>query len=150
MNRKIDVDDFLAQEKIAVVGVSRQKNKFGNMIFRELKQRNRKVFAVNPSTDTVEDGPCYRDLKSLPEPVDGAILVIRPQQSEQVVKDAVEAGIKRIWLQNGAHSAEAVSFCQKNNITVVANECILMFLEPVAFIHRLHRGLNKLFGKFPK
>ncbi len=150
MTRKSDVDDFLAQKKLAVVGVSRTRSKFGNVIFRELKKRDYQVFPVNANAPTVEDEPCYPDLKSLPESVDGAVLVIPPEKTEQVVKDASEAGIPRIWMQLGAQSEAAIAFCKKNNMTVISRECILMFAEPVTILHKLHQWVWKLLGKLPK
>jgi hypothetical protein len=148
--RKTDVDDFLVQEKLAVVGASRSRNKFGNTVFRELKKKGYRVFPVNNQAETLEGEPCYPDLKSLPEPVGGVIVVVPSQRTPQVVKEAKEAGITRVWLQYGANSKEAVQFCLDNNMTVVANECILMFIEPVNSVHKFHRWLWKLFGKYPR
>ncbi len=44
-------------------------------------------------------------LKSLPAPVDGVLIVVPPAQTEQVVREAAEAGIHRVWMQPGADSA---------------------------------------------
>ena len=149
-NRITDINDFLAQKKLAVVGASRSQNKFGNVVFRELKQRNYQVFPINSQAKTIEGVPCWPDLKSLPEPVDGAVFVVPPAVTEHVVKDAKEAGIPRIWMQYGSHSQDAVDFCKENNMTVVANECIMMFAEPVGSFHKFHRWLWKLFRIYPK
>jgi hypothetical protein len=53
-------------------------------------------------------------------------------------------------MQQGAESKEAIRFCEDNNIAVVHGECILMFAEPLAFGHRLHRWIWKLLGRLPK
>lgn len=150
MTKKVDVDEFLNQEKLAVVGVSRKKSKFGNAIFRELKKKGFDVYPINAHADTIEGEKCYPDLKSLPETVGGAVIVVPPAQTEQVVKDAKDAGIPRVWMQQGAQSDAAIAFCKENNISVVAKECILMFVEPVESIHKFHRWLWKIFGKLPK
>lgn len=149
INRKVDVDDFVGQEKLAVVGVSRKKSKFGNATFRGLKKKGYTVFPVNANTDTIEGVKCYPDLKSLPEDVGGAIIVVPPTQTEKVVKDAAEAGIKRVWMQLGSESEAAIDFCKKNDINVIANECIFMFAEPVSGGHKFHRWIWKLFKKLP-
>ncbi len=150
MTRKSDVDGFLKQKKLAVVGVSRKANKFGNYVFRELKQRGFQVFPVNAYMETFDGEHCYPDLKSLPEPVEGVVLAISPAQSEQVVKDAAAANVPLVWMQQGSESAAAVQFCKEHNITAITGQCILMFLEPVTSIHKFHRWLWKLFGKLPK
>ena len=64
--------------------------------------------------------------------------------------EANEAGIKKIWMQQGSESPKAIKFCKENGIELVEGECIMMFSEPVKSIHKFHRGLNKLFGKYPK
>lgn len=150
MTRKLDVDGFLKQKKLAVVGVSRQKTKFGSTIYHELKKKGFRVFPVNAHMETFDGERCYPDLKSLPEPVDGAVLVIPPAQTEQVVKDAAAANIPLIWMQQGSKSEAAVQFCKEHNITTVTGECILLYAEPVDSIHKFHRWLKKIFGRMPK
>jgi hypothetical protein len=150
MTRKSDVDGFLKLKKLAVVGVSHQKTKFGSTIYHELKKKGFRVFPVNTHMETFDNERCYPDLKSLPEPVDGAVLVIPPAQTEQVVKDAAAANVPFIWMQQGSESQPAVQFCNDHNITVITGQCILMFLEPVTSVHKFHRWLLKLFGKLPK
>jgi predicted CoA-binding protein len=150
MTRKLDVDRFFSKKKLAVVGVSRQKYKFGNTVYYDLKKKGFRVFPVNAHMQTFDNERCFPDLKSLPEPIDGAVLVIPPAQTEQIVKDAAAANVPLIWMQQGSESKSAVQFCKEHNITTVTGECILMFAEPVAFFHKFHRWLNKLFGKLPK
>ena len=58
------IADFLAQERIAVAGVSREPGgkHGGNVVYKRLKERGYQVFAVNPNADTVEGDPCFHDL----------------------------------------------------------------------------------------
>jgi len=71
------VDDFLAQKRIAVAGVSRQNSRHptGNLIYRRLKNSGHDVFAVNPHMQTFEGDCCYPDLQSIPGGVDGVVIV---------------------------------------------------------------------------
>ena len=78
------------------------------------------------------------------------MIVVPPAQTEAVVRAAAEAGIKRVWMQQGSQSPEAIRFCEEHGISVVRRECILMFTEPVTSIHRVHRGLWRLLGKLPR
>jgi hypothetical protein len=149
MNSKKTVEEFLAQKKIAVVGVSRKKTKFGNAIYRELKQKGYNVFPINPNMQTFEGDACYPDLLSLPEKVDAVIINVPPVQTEKVVKEVKEAGINKVWLQQGSQSDEAVKYCEENGIDCVSNECILMFAQPSAFIHRAHKWVWGVLGKLP-
>jgi len=150
MTTKTAVEIFLIQKKLAVIGISRNKKKFGNVIYKELKSKGYDVYPVNPNTAIIEGDKCYPDLKSLPDEVTGAVVVVPPAQSEKVIKSAYEKGIKNIWLQQGAHSDKAVEICEEKGMNYVKGECILMFAEPVTSIHKFHRWIWKLIGKYPK
>lgn len=86
----------------------------------------------------------------MPEPVDGVFISVPPAETERVVEEAAVAGIRRVWMQQGAESPPAVRFCEENGIQAVHGECILMFAEPTAFYHRLHRWVWKILGKLPR
>jgi len=150
MTSNADIKDFLAQHTLAVVGVSRSGKKFGNIAYRELKAKGYRLFAVHPVAESVEGDPAYPSLAALPEKPGGVLVVVPPDQSEKVVKQAREAGITRVWLQQGAESQTAIKYCQDNGIRLVHNECIMMFAEPIPFFHNVHRWIWGLFGKLPK
>ena len=150
MNAKKDVDEFLAQKNIAVVGVSRKKTKFGNAIYRELKQKGYNVYPVNPNMNSLDGDTCYPDLLSISSNVDAVVINVPPAQTEKVVREANEAGIKKVWLQQGSQSDEAVKYCEENGIDCVSNECILMFVQPSALIHRAHKWVWSVLGKLPQ
>lgn len=140
MTTRAAVEGFLARRKLAVVGVSRSGKGFGNMAAGELRAKGYEVFAVNPNADG-----CYPDLKSVPG-VEAALVVVPPSAAVQVVKEAAAAGIKHLWLQQGAQSDAAVRFCAAHGINVVAGECILMYAQPHG-IHKLHGLIWKIAGK---
>jgi predicted CoA-binding protein len=150
MSSKKMVDEFLDQKKIAIVGVSRKRSKFGNIIYRELKKKGFQVFPINPNANIVEDSICYPDLNSLPEKIDAVIINVPSIQTEKVVREVKEAGIKKVWLQQGSQSDEAEKFCEENGIECISNECILMFAEPAGIIHRAHRWVWGVLGKLPQ
>ena len=150
MTSKAAVSHFVGQQKLAIVGVSRKKGKFGNWALKELRAKGYKLFPVHPEADSIEGEPCYRSFSALPEAVGGVLVVVPPAQAEKVVRDAATAGIRRVWLQQGAESPAAVKFCEENGIPVVHGECILMFAEPAVWFHRAHRWVWKLLGKLPK
>jgi predicted CoA-binding protein len=144
------IDDFLAQRSLAVVGVSRKAEKFGNTVYQELKAKGYRVFPVNPQMESVGGERCYPSLSALPEPVGGAVIVVPPAETERVVQDAAAAQIRRVWMQQGAESETAIRFCQENGIDVVSGECIMMFARPIGFGHGMHRWVWGLLGKLPQ
>lgn len=125
MTDQAAIDDFLSQKKLAVVGVSRDRNKFGNIVYRRLKAHGFEVFAVNPKIDVIEGDPCFHDLAALPGPVGGLVIVVPPRTTEQVVIEAAAAGIRRVWMQPGAESDEAIRFCEEHGMSVIHGLCIM-------------------------
>jgi predicted CoA-binding protein len=149
MTTRQAVNYFLNNKSIAVVGVSRDQKKFGYIAYKNLKEKDYKVFPVNPNVDTVDSDQCYPDLRSIKENIEGVLLVVPPQKSELIVREAHDLGIKSVWFQQGSSSDEAIKFCEENNISVVSGECIMMFAEPVESFHKFHRWIWKIFGKLP-
>jgi hypothetical protein len=149
MTTKQSVNNFLNNKSIAVVGVSRNRKKFGYIIYKSLKDKGYRVFPVNPNVDMIESDKCYPDLSSIKEKFDGVLLVVPPKLSEKIVLEAYSLGVKSIWFQQGSSSDEAIKFCEDNNISLVSKECIMMFMEPVESFHKFHRWIWKILGKIP-
>ncbi len=150
MTSKVAVDEFLSRKTFALVGASRGGKKFGNAVLRGLKENGYRVIPVHPVAGTLEGLPCSPSLAALAAPVDGVVAVVPPAETEKVVREAHAAGIRRVWMQQGAESAVAVRFCAENGMTPIHGECLLMFLRRGSGIHRFHRFLNGLFGKLPR
>jgi predicted CoA-binding protein len=130
--------DFLAQRRIAVAGVSREKGgkHGGNVIYQRLKQRGYEVFPVNPNADTVEDGdPCYRSLDAIPGGVDAVVIATTPGAAHAVISDCLRLGITRAWMHRsfggGSVSPEAAAAGREGGMTVIEGACPLMF-DPTA------------------
>ena len=150
MTSRAAVEGFVSQRVLAVVGASRSGKKFGNAVCRELKAKGYRVYALHPHAAAIEGEACYRDFASLPEKVGGVVVVVKPSEAEKVVREAAAAGVTRVWLQQGAGSAEAVRFCEEQGLSVVTGHCILMFTEPVGPFHGFHRWLWRVLGKLPR
>src|SRR5512135_458722 len=90
------VNDFLAQKRIAVAGVSRDDSQHpaANLIYRRLKKTGHDVFAVNPNMQTFDGDRCYPDLRSIPGGVDGVVIVTRPDATERIVRECGDAGAR--------------------------------------------------------
>lgn len=149
MNTRAAIDDFLAQRSLAVVGVSRRGKKFGHTAYRELRAKGYSLVPVHPQAERLEGDRCASDLRRLPSPVGGVLVIVPPAQAEVVIRQAVEAGIPRVWLQPGAESSAVIQRAESNGLSVVTGECILMFAEPAGFGHRAHRWLRGLLGRLP-
>jgi uncharacterized protein len=144
------IDAFLASDAFAVIGVSADQKKFGNVVYRTMKEKKAVVYPVHPSLQTVEGDVCYRNVAALPPDVHAVITVVPPAVTATVVKECAARGITHVWMQQGSESAEVIAAAEKAGMTVISGECILMFLEPVGSIHKVHRFVKKVVGRYPR
>ena len=142
------IEAFLDNPSIAVVGVSRSGRGFGNAACRSLRTQGYRVYPVNWSAPTVDGIRCYSRLSELPERVNAVLVVVPPPQAVDVIRDAAAAGIRHVWLQQGAESPDVLRLGAELGLDVVAGECILMFAQPTG-IHRVHRWLRQITHRLP-
>jgi predicted CoA-binding protein len=148
MTAPASIEGSLAKETLAIAGVSRSGKGFGNAVIRDLTGKGYEMHAVHPEVDEVGGFRCFRSISDLPKEVGGLVLVVPPDQTEKLVRQAKDAGISRVWMQQGAESAEAIRYCEENGIDAVHGECIMVFAQQTG-VHRFHRWLNGVFGKLP-
>jgi len=124
------IQKFLAGKRFAVVGASQDREKYGNKVLRVYQQNNIEAVPVNPTATEIEGVTAYPDLASIPGSIDGVSIITRPAVTEQVVQDAVQRGIKHIWMQPGAESERAVALAEKAGANVIAGgPCVLVSLH---------------------
>lgn len=146
---KAQINQFLASKEIAVAGVSRDKKKFGRIVFEELKKKGYNVVPVNPNIDQVDETKCYSSVDDLPPTVKSLLIVTPKNQTDNVLRQAIHKGIKYIWVQQMSETRETVSLAQEYDREIIHKKCIFMFAEPVVGVHKIHRFLAGLFGRLP-
>ena len=143
------ITDFLDNQPIALVGVSRNPKKFGYSVFKELKEKGMNLIPVNPEATEIMGEKSYQNITMLPSDVKGIIVLTKKDKTASIVREAKEKGIKQIWIQQMADSKEALDELKSSDINFITGECILMHYKPHS-VHKFHRGLKKFFGSFPK
>jgi predicted CoA-binding protein len=151
------VEDFLAQKRIAVVGVSDQRETGCNLVYRNLKKAGYEVAAVNPRLEQFEGDPCYPDLRSIPARPEAVFILTKPAVTDQIVDQCAELGITRVWMHcmmgtrpglarsMTSVSQEGVRKCRQNGITVIPGSCPNQFLGS-DFGHKVMRVLWRTLG----
>ncbi len=123
------IDDFLSAKAFAVVGASDETYKFGHKVYRNYLSHGKTAYPVNPKVETVMGNKAFPDLLTLPEKDVSVSIVTPPPVTEKVVDDAITAGIKNIWMQPGAESAEAIRKAEAAGINVIhGGPCVLVVM----------------------
>jgi hypothetical protein len=147
------IHDFLAQKRLAVVGVSQNPKDFSRGLLRTLRQRGYDAIAVNPELQSADDAPCFASLAEIMPPVDGVLVMTSPAVTDEVVQECAKLHIPRVWMYRaggkGSVSPQAVEFCEDHGIAVVPGECPYMFLSAEHWFHRLHGFIKKISGTYP-
>ncbi len=144
------IQQFVSEKTMALVGASATGKGFGSFAYSELRQRGYRVLAVHPTASAIQGDACWPSVAVLPERVERLLVVVKPDAAEAVVRDAAAAGVRRVWLQQGAESPAALRAGEELGLDVVHGQCILMFAEPVGTFHGFHRWIWKLVGKIPR
>lgn len=137
---------FLAAPHVAIVGVHRDTSAFANRVHRALRAPERQVHPVHPDVDELDGDPCVPTVAALPPEVRNVLVMVRPEHVDRVVEACLHRGVDRVWLHRGAGpgavTPSSVRACREAGVEVVAGACPLMFLEPVGWMHRLHRRIS--------
>jgi predicted CoA-binding protein len=147
-------DEFLAQRRIAVAGVSRDSKQPANLIYRRLRDHGYEVYPVNPNAEEAEGDRCYPTVSAVPAQLDGVVVVTPADASPGVVHDCAAAGVTRVWLHRGlgpgSTSEAAVAACREHGISVIPGGCPNMFRPVSDPAHRMMKGMLQATGKVPR
>ncbi len=147
---KSRIDDFLSQEQIALAGYSHNSKKFGHDVYKTLKEKGYTIHPINPFGGTAPGGEMvYNGLEALPPGVDTLLVMTPPDVTLRVVEQALENGIRRIWIQQMTGSKAVEEMLKDKPVDAVYNRCILLHANPTG-VHKFHRRILGFFGRLPK
>ena len=123
------IQAFLEAGPFAVVGASSNREKYGNKVLRCYQQHGLEVFPINPNVPEIEGLKAYPSIEALPKAITGLSVITPPRITEAVVQEAIQAHVKRIWMQPGAESMAAVEAAEAAGIEVISGgPCLLVVL----------------------
>ena len=148
-------EEFLADKRVAVTGVSRTPGSHGgNAVYKRLRERGYDVFAVNPNAREVEGDPTYHDLGSIPGGVDWVVIGTRPETAESTMRECDALGIKHVWMHRGpgkgSVSDAAATYGRAHGMTVIDGGCPCMFGATADGGHKAMRAVLSLTGNVPR
>ena len=113
--------------KIALVGASNDKSKFGNRIYRDLRSKGYNVVPINPKDENIEGDKAYTSIQMMEELPDIVNFVVPPPIAMKVAQNAVELGVKYLWFQPGSESNEIENWLKDTDgIKYLINACIMV------------------------
>ncbi len=106
---------------IAVVGLSPNPERDSNRVALYLQKVGYRIIPVNPMVEEVLGEKSYPDLKSIPADIDIDMVDVfrRSELVEPVVDEAIELGVKFIWMQDGVIHDESAKKAEAVGIPVI-------------------------------
>ena len=149
-----EVRDFLSLHRIAMVGVSRDAKDFSRSLFHDLSSKGYDMVPVNPAMSELDSKRCFARVQDIQPPVEGALIMTAARDTERIVQDCAQAGIRSLWMYRaggeGSVNPSAAAFCRSQGIHLVEGYCPYMFLPHTPFFHRIHGFILKLTGGYPR
>jgi predicted CoA-binding protein len=149
---KQTIQHFIEDKNLALIGVSTNSQKFGNILLKELQKKGYTIYPVHPNLNAVEGISCFASVNELPKQVQNLIIAVQSQVTEEIVKNLDPSRIKRVWMHRGAgkgsSSPQAIQECKNKGIEVVYGFCPMMFLVNTG-VHTFHLWIRKSFSKLP-
>ena len=112
-------------KRIAVVGLSANPMRPSNGVARYMQRAGYEVIPVNPNEREVLNARAYASLADVPGPVDLVDVFRRSSEAGAAVDDAIRAGAKAVWLQEGVIDQAAAERALAAGLLVVMNRCWL-------------------------
>jgi uncharacterized protein len=104
---------------IAVIGASTDRRKFGNKALRAFRAQGYTVVPIHPREAVVEGERAYANVLDYPGAIDEATVYVPPAVGLTVLPEIARKGIRTVWLNPGADSAEVVMRARELGLTPI-------------------------------
>jgi predicted CoA-binding protein len=111
-------------ETVAVVGLSNDPEKYSHEVGSYLKEQGYRIIPVNPTEEEVIGERAYDTVDQIPEQIDVVDVFLPPEKTSEIAEDAVRAGAKALWLQEGIENAEARRIAEEGGLAYVEDRCM--------------------------
>ncbi len=93
-------------KRVAVVGASSHREKFGNRALRAFRAQGYDVVAINPHEHHIEGVQTYSSVLDVPGHVDMVTVYVPPHIGVTLLSEFKQKQIPEIWINPGAESRE--------------------------------------------
>ncbi len=117
---------------VAVLGASRNPERYSYQAVVMLTEAGHRVFPVHPAARPVHGITCYPNLKSIPDPVDTITIYLSEQNSTPLIEEIIACGPRRVILNPGTESAALTGRCEAAGIQIL-EACTLVMIRTGQF-----------------
>jgi predicted CoA-binding protein len=122
-----EIRSILSDAKtIAVVGISEREDRASRYVSEYMQREGYTIYPVNPNIDEWHGLKAYDSVIDVPVKVDIVDVFRRSSKVVPLAEDAVAAGAKVMWFQQGVINEQAADIASAAGITVIMDSCIMV------------------------
>ena len=111
-----------------------------------LNKKGKRVSVVDMSDDP-EEGT-FKSVSELPEGIENMVIGLTKSEPANVLSELENSNIKRYWVHQATNTPKVEEWCGATNKDCSTGKCPMMYLSEGIGMHTIHRGINKLRGKY--
>lgn len=122
-----EIRSILSDSKtIAVIGISNRADRASKYVSEYMQRVGYTIYPVNPNLDEWNGLKVYDSLLDVPVNVDIVDVFRRSSETISLARDAVSAGAKVLWLQQGVVNDDAAVIASQAGLAVIMDSCIMV------------------------
>jgi len=134
-------EEVLHPHSVAILGVSRSPQKWGNVAARQLIAGGFPggIYLITPSAREVLGRATYPNLREVPGPVDLAVVATSFEHTPQAIDDCIAKGVKGIVLITAGFSEtgeagrmleqQLLARCREHGIRIIGSNCMGLYVR---------------------
>ncbi|WP_422924908.1 CoA-binding protein [Singulisphaera sp. PoT] len=113
-------DPVPSKPRVAVIGASADRSKFGNKAVRAFRNAGYEVFPINPKLEEIEGLQAFPSLDDLPhEHLERVSLYVPPGVGLKLLDQIARKRVDEVWLNPGSESPELVRKAEELGLNVI-------------------------------
>ena len=105
--------------KIAIIGASNNRSKYGNRAVRAYLRQNHTVYPINPNENEIEGLKVYKSILEIPDEIDRVSIYLPPHLGIMILDEIAKKGAKEVFFNPGSESVEIIEKAEKLGLNVI-------------------------------
>lgn len=130
-----EFSSFVSPNSIALIGASAKEGSLGNRVLTKLVQnKEKKIYPINPKSETIMGLQCYPSVEDIPEEVDLAFIITPAKTVPDILRSCVRGGVKAVIISSAGFSEkggrglelkeEMLGIIGESHLRVVGPNCL--------------------------
>jgi uncharacterized protein len=111
--------DPLQKKRVAIIGASPERMKYGNRAVRGFLAAGYEVFPINPKYEIIEGIKCFSSIEALPQKPDIVSVYTPPVVSEKLIPAIAQSGAAEVYFNPGSENDKVKELATQYKIPAI-------------------------------